>query len=192
MKLHLTLAMIAALAACTPSAPPTSLDGKLTTQQAAKVERLLPSRLALFNRMERHGLQVGRPLTPAEQDLAGKLGVQDTARVRVVKVERIPMVNTANRLINSPVLPAKVAIREVGALTTGHAIYISKRFAGQEWVLAHELVHVAQLEAVGKVALLRRVLTEQITHAGRLPPIEAEAINRSAKVLGITPPPYAF
>ncbi|MEM9715708.1 MAG: hypothetical protein AAF826_04245 [Pseudomonadota bacterium] len=161
-----------------------------TAEVTARVDSLLPKALAENRAMEARALRVGTPLTAEGIDLARKLGVKSPEKVRVVVVKKIPKSNTADRLIKAqPLLSLSATI---AGLTAGYGIYLDDGYEDKIWVLAHELVHVAQFERYGLESLTRRVITEQVALPGRLIPIEREAIQTSSRVLGITPPAYAF
>ncbi|MEO1563725.1 MAG: hypothetical protein AAFR98_09850 [Pseudomonadota bacterium] len=156
----------------------------------ARVDRLLPFAIESTRQMQTRALAVGTPLNSEGLVLARELGVERPERVRVVVVEKIPKLNTANRLQRAEPL-LSLSDRIIG-LTAGYGIYLDKEYEDELWVLAHELVHVAQFERMGLEGLTRQVMTEQLALPGRLIPIEREAIDTSARVLRIDPPPYAF
>jgi len=66
--------------------------------------------------------------------------------------------------------------KDVIAITLGRCVYLSEKLAGseREGILAHELVHVAQIERVGLLRFYGRYLTEYIANRRKgMPPAEA-------------------
>ena len=148
----------------------------------AKVNAKMPELIAQIDVQEEHAMRVGRPLAPDEMIAAQKLGVDHPEKVRVLVTRNIPEMGGG---------PA-VSMRMVGGLTTGYGIYLRPRFAKGDAVLFHELVHVAQFEALGREGMVRRYLTETHALPGNLIPLEREAIEKSEALLGLAGPKYAF
>ncbi|MEO0343253.1 MAG: hypothetical protein AAF198_07435 [Pseudomonadota bacterium] len=140
--------------------------------------------------LEAHALEVGRPLSPQGIKLARSLGVRNPEKVRIVIVKKIPKTNTAERIIQATPLVNPGTV--IAGLAAGYGIFLAEGYGDKIWVLAHELVHTAQFERYGMEEMTRRYLTESVVLRDRLIPLEREAINKSADVLGIDPVPYAF
>lgn len=118
-----------------------------------RLETLAPKMLSWFERTESRLLEKGRPLTESELSMARSLGVRRPERVRVVVTPAFPM-------------PRDSALRkEAGRLgfddipeagrAMGHAILLLPSEVDDRETLAHELIHVAQAERMGKEAFLR-------------------------------------
>lgn len=142
----------------------------------ATVADLQPATAAWYRAAERTGLAEGRPLNAAETQLALQVGVHDPARVRVVIGFGYPdptdpeLVEKAQTIFRS--LPASPR-----SSTFGHAIYIAPRFAGQRWLLAHELTHVAQFERLGIDGFVHEYLLERLLFGYLRAPLERAAVN---------------
>ena len=188
--------LILALASCATKEPQpiTQMDMNAiqfpsdTVQK--RIDLIVPYAVRNNRRLQAHALKVGKPLSAEAMALARELGVKNPEKIRIVIVNRIPKANTAEKLISAT--PLMSFTDKIVGIASGYGIYLDKEFAGRIWVLAHELVHVAQFERLGLEGLTRQVVTEQLVLPGRLIPIEREAITKSAEVLGIEPPAYAF
>ena len=64
---------------------------------------------------------------------------------------------------------------DAGGFGRGYAVLIKPRFQSERWLLAHELVHVAQRERLGSEAFIRRYLLELKTVGYGRSPLEMEA-----------------
>ncbi|WP_444464620.1 hypothetical protein [Rhodobacter capsulatus] len=135
---------------------------------AAQIARLLPKLRREEARREAEAQAMGRALDPREQEIARKVGVQHPERVRLLVVERIAP-------LADPDLAGLFSLHRAWGLTTGYGITVTKAPV-PDWLLAHELVHVAQYERLGAGPMLRRTLTETLVLRGNLIPIEREAI----------------
>jgi len=159
-------------------------------QVQSKVDLILPYALEQNSLLQAHALNEGTPLNAEGIELARQLGVKRPERVRILVVDKIPKFRTADRLVKTQ---AEIALTAtIAGITSGYGIYIAKSHEDKIWVLAHELVHVAQFERWGFEETIRRVVTEQVALPGRLIPVEREAIETSARILRIDPPGYAF
>ena len=106
---------------------------------------------------ERRILSKGRSLSTEEIEVARLLGVKHLDRVRVETVPGVPMpsgfLDRVRRLIGFPAAPISLA--------AGHGIFLSDEVTENRFVLAHELVHVAQFERFGGIrGFLREYLSE--------------------------------
>lgn len=135
---------------------------------AAQIARLMPRLRAEERRRDARALSEGRALSAAEQDIARKVGVQHPEKVRLLAQSRIPA-------MADPELARLFRVERAWGLTTGYGITVTQQPV-PEWLLAHELVHVAQYERLGATAMLRRTLTESLVLPHNLIPLEREAI----------------
>ena len=128
-------------------------------------------------------LRDGARLTDAQCELARALGVTAVERVRIVVLPVIPMP-----------LPwwARRAAQRAGwisphivGMTLGHGIVLREDCSDDAGLLAHELVHVSQVERLGGVAgFLRHYLRECVWPGYPFGVLEREA--RAAEVRGST------
>lgn len=125
----------------------------------------------------------GVPLTAGEVADAQLAGVMHPGRVRLMRVDRIPMpLGTILRWINRQ---ARVISAETTGITFGHGIYIRDDAWGERRLVVHELVHVAQYERLGgTTAFLRAYLRECLNDGYPNGPLEQEAIVRTREICG--------
>ena len=160
-------------------------------QTRAVVDSALPKMLEENLILERKILQRGRPLSSIEARRARALGVNNTSKVRILVVTTIPSRNTFAKVNAELGGATSLGIgSEVGGLTTGYGILVARNYADKDWLIAHELVHVAQFEALGREPMLRRILTERTILKDKLIPIEREAIAKSSMLMGREVPEY--
>ena len=130
-----------------------------------------------YRQVEQLG-NAGRRLTESESVRAARLGVIDSSKVRIVVTESLPLPGDAELLLagkryglDSP---------NVGGRSHGFTIFIKSEFVGEQWLLDHELAHVAQIEAMGAERFLTRYFTELRIVGYRKAPLEVRA-NEAAR-----------
>ena len=149
-------------------------------------ETLLPLASEWAERQEEHILARGTPLSDSELSDAGQIGVQQPERVRLLRVDSIPM----------PEHPALQVAAEITGLSTPHTagqtlrhgIFIRSDCWGDRNLVVHELVHTAQYERLGGIEeFLRKYLYECITIGYPEAPMEQEAITTQQRICQQTP-----
>lgn len=146
---------------------------------SASIEALLPEILALVScwaQQQDHLIQTtGVPLSTQGLEDARKMGVQAPERVRLLKVDAIPMPEHPN------LQAAATATGLISPLTSGmtlnHSIFIRQDQWRNRRLLAHELVHVGQYEQAGSLqAFLTQYLRECVEVGYADSPLEKEAV----------------
>jgi len=140
---------------------------------------------------ERRILARGEPLAPDEAAIARAAGVREPQRIRVLRVERVPIpaVPALAWLARRAGLPGP----EVDGITLGHGIYLCTQVRAPARLLAHECRHVFQYEQAGSVgAFIAAYLREVAAFGYRDAPLEADARhfasgNASCSGLSIKP-----
>jgi hypothetical protein len=131
---------------------------------------------------ERRILKCGMPLNAQGLADAARMGVRFPEKVRVMQVERIPLLNGRLVKMISRVIP-DVSSSTVG-LSLGYGIYVRSRLGRNRHLIAHECVHTGQYERCGGVSrFLRAYLGECFEYGYPNGPLEQEAILRSMDVL---------
>jgi hypothetical protein len=146
-----------------------------------QLEELLPIAEQWAADQERRVLCEGVPLTKAELADAKAIGVRNPERVRLLRVETIPVPA-------SPMLRAAAAsIHFLGAAPRGlaldYAIFVRSDHWRDRALIAHELVHTAQYQRLGGIIpFLRTYIFQCATLGYRNAPLELEAIAIAARI----------
>jgi hypothetical protein len=112
-----------------------------------KFERLAPLAHQWVKMQEDLILKYGVPLAPGQLADAQRAGVQDSSRVRILVVDRIPLPDD-EELAEAARLAQIITEASRGA-TMGHGIVIRADSWQNRELLLHLLVHVAQCERSG-------------------------------------------
>ncbi len=107
-------------------------------------------------------LKLGAALDPQQKSDAERVGVKDTARVRVLPVDRMPMPDTPE--LAEAARRAQIITDTSAAVTLGYGIMIrADRWRDRELML-HQLVHVSQCERCGGLeSFVEQYLTDRST-----------------------------
>lgn len=114
-----------------------------------KFERLAPLAYQWAKNQEAYILKHGTPLAPDQLADAGRAGVQDPARVRVLVVDRIPLPDD-HELANAA-RRAQIITDASRGVAIGYGIIIRVDSWQNRELLVHQLVHVAQCERSGNL-----------------------------------------
>ena len=142
----------------------------------AKLERFYPRVRAWYDAVEARCLPLGRPLTPQEMDDARRLGVLRPQDVRIVLLDAFPMPEDVE--LRQGAGRHSLGSRNEAGRTMGHAILLKAWAAEEPSLLRHELVHVAQMDRLGREGFLRRYLLELEVQGCARSPLELEAYAR--------------
>ncbi|MDD5393175.1 MAG: DUF4157 domain-containing protein [Thiothrix sp.] len=145
-----------------------------------EIEHFLPRLLAWYAKAETGLLPQGRPLNPAERSIAHTLAIRQPDNIRIVVLETFPLPDDAE-------LRADAEASGMGsedARTMGDAILLKPYVHEDPAVIAHELVHIAQHDRLGREAFMRRYLTELEVLGYDAAPLEVEAYERQDALLG--------
>ncbi len=147
----------------------------------AQVDRLLPGAIVFIESIEENALADGRPLSVGGMALARSVGVTKPERVRVLEESSMPGTDEPTFAI---------LIRMIGegnprrwGLAARYGI-VCKTHPTQ-FLLAHELHHVAQYESLGLGGFARRYITELLVVGYTNAPLEAEANAAAAPYKGL-------
>lgn len=147
------------------------------TQITQKVDRFMDEVYVFARNSEKYALEHGRKLTDAEKAYATSIGIKEPQKVRVVMTSDFPVPK------NKEVLKG---FKELGydsplivGVTYGHGIYIKSSWLYDEnAILAHELMHVRQVEkAKSYRAFLRKYLMQAYRYEYFKMPYEHEAFE---------------
>ena len=138
-----------------------------------KLDQLAPLALRWVNDVEIKLIDSGRPLSEDEVAIAKSVGVRSPERVRVVVLSEFPL--PKNEVLLAEATRYGLGSNAEGGRTMGYVILLKERFAKTRWIMAHELVHVAQQEKMGRESFLRRLMVEYELMGYRRAPLELEA-----------------
>ena len=137
---------------------------------------LLEAYCAWAEREERRIQRRGRALDPPEAEDARRIGVKRPERVRLLEVPAMP--SPEHPLFVPAFGRSRLIPPETEALTLGYGVYLHRAHRGERALIAHELKHVAQTEALGGVRpFYRSYLAECLRHGDPNGPMEREAIR---------------
>ena len=142
---------------------------------------VLPLAVKWVEREERKILRNGVSLSPAGLMDAARMGVAHPEKIRLMRVDRIPILNGRFMKSLSRMFPA-ISANTVG-LSLRYGIYIRSKYWGDRLLIAHECVHTGQYERHGMAGFLRSYFTECTELGYPDAPMEQEAILRSAALL---------
>ena len=112
-----------------------------------KFDRLAPLACQWAKAQEKYILKHGAPLNPAQIVDAERAGVRDSARVRVLVVDRIPLPDDEE--LAEAAQRAQIITTACRGVAIGHGIMIRADSWQNRELLLHQLVHVAQCERSG-------------------------------------------
>lgn len=110
-------------------------------------ERLAPLASQWAKRQETYILQHGVPLNRDQVADARRAGVENTARVRVLLVDRIPL--PEDKELADAARRAQIITDSSKAVAIGHGIIVRADSWQNRELLLHQLVHIAQCERSG-------------------------------------------
>jgi hypothetical protein len=123
-------------------------------------KRLLPVAYQWAKAQEEFILSRGTPLGPRYTADAQRVGVRDSARVRVLVVDRMPL--PADEELATAARRTQIITEACRGVTVGHAIIIRADAWGDRELLLHQLVHVAQCEQSGGLEpFVKRYLSDR-------------------------------
>ena len=175
MYIRLILLLVIFLSGCLQGTQPPYTPEELeqlnnpNAEVLSLVERHFDEWHASFVQNEAFFLEGGIALTRKQQAIARQLGVKHPERVRV--------------LISESFTPGRDP-GKMGGAAAGYGVWINEKYQLFPIVLAHELVHVAQFERLGRDEMLRRVMVARIVlPSDVMPPLEREAYQKSERFI---------
>ena len=142
---------------------------------------MLPLATEWAAEQEQRILKEGVPLSIRELADALSVGVKDPERVRLLRVETIPV--PTHPALQAAYQVAKVPTAPRG-LTIHHGVFVRADYWRNRALILHELVHTAQYERLGGIeGFLRQYLLECATVGYNKSTLEHEAAAMAARVL---------
>jgi len=156
---------------------------KLTPQQQAEIQELLPSLVAWAEQMETKALSEGTPLSDVLKNMATILGIKAIDSVKIYSVDTIPKPD--NPRIVQLAAAFGLSFTDSTGMTFGHAIFVRRSHVQDVYLLTHELVHVRQYEWAGSIGLyLQEYVKQLIDFQYQNMPFESEAVSETYRLLG--------
>src|SRR5437867_2872865 len=124
-----------------------------------QLQTMLPKACAWAEEQERLIVANGVALSPSQVTDARAVGVQSPERIRLLKVERVPV--PADPILNQAAQATGLLTPNTVGLTLRYGIFIRDHFWSDRRLLVHEFTHTAQYERLGGfLPFLQRYLTE--------------------------------
>ena len=137
---------------------------------------LLPQYIEWAHETDQKGLKAGIPLNEKEILLASKIGIKHPEKVRIVYVDQVPYPyeNLALKIFGEAVgLIGEGIINN--AQVFGYSIYARRDFVLNRPKLAHELVHVLQIERASLDEVVTQHFFDMAQYGYDKAPLEVEA-----------------
>src|SRR5256885_15677753 len=146
-----------------------------------QVEELLRVAARWAAEQERRVLCEGVPLTKAELADARAIGVRNPERVRLLRVETIPV--PANPMLRAAAASINFLTTTPRGLALDYGIFVRRDCWRDRDLIAHELVHTAQYQRLGGILpFLQTYISQCATVGYPNAPLELEAIATSARI----------
>ncbi|MDF2179823.1 hypothetical protein P2G88_16345 [Aliiglaciecola sp. CAU 1673] len=139
---------------------------------------LLPQYIDWAYETDKQGLESGSPLNAQELSLATDIGIQNPKKVRIVYVDEVPFPyeNFALKTLGE-------ALGFIGegiinnAQVFGYSIYVRNGYELNRPKLAHELVHVLQIERTSLDHIITQHFSDLAEYGYDKAPFEVEAFK---------------
>ncbi|GFD68401.1 hypothetical protein [Alteromonas sp. KUL106] len=143
---------------------------------------LLPQYIEWARETDQKGLNDGVPLNEKERLLASEIGIKHPEKVRIIYVDQVPYPyeNFALKVFGEAVgLVGEGIINN--AQVFGYSIYARKDFVLNKPKLAHELVHVLQIERTSLDDIVTQHFFDMAEYGYDKAPLEVEAVKANEK-----------
>lgn len=139
------------------------------------VELLLPFACWWAGRWEVRILREGVPLDRDERQTADRIGVAHPGRIRLLRVDRVPL--PVNPIFQRASERLGILSGQTAGMSLRYGIFVRAEHWGSRCLVIHEMVHTAQYERLGGIRpFLRAYLSECIDPGYPLGPLEQEAM----------------
>src|SRR6516164_7648366 len=140
---------------------------------------LFPHVMSWISYLEKQAQESGRALTSIEFNLAQNVGVARPEKVRILSVPRIPL--PAHPRVQQLARQVGLLNADTGGLTAVYGVIVRLDCANNLRLLAHEFVHVAQYERLGREGFLHEYIQQITAHGYLNAPFEREAEAKATK-----------
>ena len=152
------------------------------TENNLSYEQLLPQYITWAAKIEKAGMQLGEPLDNGDLALAREIGIKAPEKVRIMYVDAVPYPyeNLALKAMGESLGFIGENIIN-NAQTFGYSIYVRKGFELNRPLMAHELVHVLQIERASFGEHAVQHVTDLSKYGYKNAPLEVEAYKANKK-----------
>ena len=140
---------------------------------------LFPHVVEWISCLDKQAQESGRALTPIEFNLAQCVGVAHPEEVRILSVRRIPL--SSHPRVKQLARRVGLLNADTEGLTAAYGVIVCRDCAENLRLLAHEFVHVAQYERLGREGFLQEYIQQIATHGYLNAPFELEAEAKAIK-----------
>jgi hypothetical protein len=140
---------------------------------------LFPHVVEWISCLEKQAQESGRALTPVELDLAQNVGVANPEEVHILSVRGIPL--PSHPCVKQLARQVGLLNADMAGLTAVYGVIVHRDCAINLRLLAHEFVHVAQYERLGKEGFLQEYIQQIAAHGYQNAPFELEAEANAIK-----------
>jgi len=147
------------------------------------LEKLLPQYISWAMATDHKGIKIGLPLNEKEILLAKEIGIKFPKKVKIVYVDEVPFPYENEQLKQMGLSFGFIGKGIVNqAQVFGYSVYVRKDLNFTFSMLAHELVHVMQVERAGSFAnLVPQYFTDLAKYGYSKAPLEVEAYKANTK-----------
>lgn len=162
-----------------------SIIGLAVFYQDIVTKILLPQYIEWGYKTEAKGLKLGNPLDEEGLELARDIGVKSPEKIRIVYVDVVPFPyeNFALKMLGESLgFIGENIVNEAQAF--GYSIYVRKGYELDKAKLAHEIVHVLQIERSNFADITLQHLSDLAQYGYAKAPLEIEAFMANKKYAG--------
>jgi len=146
---------------------------------------LLPQYIEWGYETEAQGLKIGNPLDEEGLELAKEIGIKSPEKIRIIYVDEVPFPhdNFALKVVGESMgFIGGSIINEAQAF--GYSIYVRKGEVFDKPKLAHEIVHVLQIERSNFENVTLQYFSDLAKYGYSKAPLEVEAFKANKKYGG--------
>ncbi len=143
---------------------------------------LLPQYIDWAHQIEAEGLKNGEPLSAEHLALAAEIGIESPEKVRVIYTDLVPYPyeNLALKLLGEAIGVIGEGIVN-NAQVFGYSIYVRHGYELDRPKMAHELVHVLQIERSNLTDVITQHIYDMAEYGYENAPLEAEAFEANKR-----------
>ena len=159
-----------------------SWQAQADTYSSLSLKKLLPQYVTWAKEINKEGMRIGEPLDTGGLSLAREIGIKSAGKIRIIYVDVIPYPyeNLALKVMGESLGLIGAGIIN-NAQVFGYAIYVRKGYDLDRPRMAHELVHVLQIERENLSKLVTQHITDLSKYSYENAPLEAEAFKANKK-----------